>query len=77
MGLFITLELPTREMTLEADTAGFYRPLHEKKSACPKIQILTVEDLLNGASPQMPRSSGTFREATPAKSEGGDQLDLL
>jgi len=45
IGLFITLEEPTREMTLEATTAGVYTsPISGKDY--PRIQILSIRELL-------------------------------
>jgi adenine specific DNA methylase Mod len=43
IGLFITLTEPTRPMTTEAVTAGFYQ---SPKGDVPKIQILTIEGLI-------------------------------
>lgn len=53
IGLFITLEEPTKEMKLVADTAGLWRSEVWKKDY-PKIQILTISDLLAGKKPQLP-----------------------
>ncbi len=60
----------------EAAKAGFYvSDLWQQKY--PKIQILTVEALFNGAQIQMPPSSyGTFKQAPKAKKEEGKQGDL-
>ncbi|HSH21490.1 MAG TPA: hypothetical protein VK992_02580 [Candidatus Caenarcaniphilales bacterium] len=45
IGLFITLEEPSREMELEATTAGFYTsPISGRDY--PRIQILTIRELL-------------------------------
>jgi site-specific DNA-methyltransferase (adenine-specific) len=45
IGLFITLEEASREMELEATTAGFYTsPISGKDY--PRIQILTIRELL-------------------------------
>jgi len=44
-GLFITLEEPSKEMQLEADTAGLYRSDVWKRDY-PKIQIMTIKELL-------------------------------
>ena len=47
MGLFVTLEPPTRDMTLEAERAGFYTtPLGNLR--IPRLQVRTVEELLGG-----------------------------
>jgi len=59
IGVFITLEQPTQEMTKEAVTAGFYRwpPTGQDY---PRIQILPVVDLLHGAEVKMPPTHGPF-----------------
>lgn len=62
MGVFITLEAPTRDMITEAVTAGFYRSDHFHKDF-PKIQILTIEELLGGKQIQMPTESVAFKQA--------------
>lgn len=54
IGLFVTMEEPTKQMRLEADTSGFYRSDLWKKDY-PKIQILSIRDLLElGKKPQLP-----------------------
>jgi site-specific DNA-methyltransferase (adenine-specific) len=54
LGLFITLEVPSKEMHLEADTAGLYRSDLWKRDF-PKIQILTIKELLEGGKkPALP-----------------------
>jgi hypothetical protein len=45
IGLFITLTEPTKPMSTEAVTAGFYQ---SPKGEVPKIQILTIEGLMSG-----------------------------
>jgi site-specific DNA-methyltransferase (adenine-specific) len=52
-GLFITLEEPTRPMREEAVRAGKYAVSYSKEEF-PKIQIITVKELLLGARPKMP-----------------------
>jgi DNA modification methylase len=58
IGLFITLQAPTKDMRTEAADAGFYESPWGKH---PRIQILTVEDLLEGKRPDLPpfRQGGT------------------
>ena len=51
IGLFITLNPPTRPMTQEATSAGIYVPEHRY----PRLQILTIEDLLSGVQAEYPR----------------------
>jgi site-specific DNA-methyltransferase (adenine-specific) len=71
IGLFITLAEPTREMQKEAVAAGHYEsPFH---GAVPKIQILSVEELLAGKRPQLPdlsRGEQTFKKAKVEDKDG-------
>lgn len=53
IGLFVTLEEPSKDMKLEADTAGLWRSEVWKRDY-PKIQILTIADLLARKKPQLP-----------------------
>ena len=55
IGLFVTLNEPTRPMLREAASAGFYTPEHYPDHQYPRLQILTVADLLSGAEAQYPR----------------------
>ena len=65
LGLFVTLTPPTKPMTAEAASAGFYES--PKYGAFPKIQILTIEGLLLGQEapryPDLSRGGLTFRKA--------------
>lgn len=76
MGLFLTLESPTRDMNTEAVSAGFYESTGWNQRF-PKIQILTIEELLKGASPQMPPTGMTFKQAQRVKEEGAQQRSLF
>lgn len=63
MGVFITLEPPTADMTKEAVTAGFYHSPGWNKDY-PRLQILTVADLLKGhARLEMPPDNRTYNQA--------------
>lgn len=62
IGLFITLEKPSRDMLREAATAGFYESKVWQKKY-PRIQILTIEEILAGKTVDMPPSYGTFKQA--------------
>ena len=78
VGVLVTLAPPTGPMVTEAITAGFYEPppsgpIHHKK--VPKIQILTVADLLAGKRPQIPMvDASVFRRAAK---EGREQPGLF
>jgi len=66
IGVFITLEPPTQDMTREAVTAGFYHSPSWGRDY-PRIQILPVADLLHGAEVKMPQAHGTFKQAQKAR----------
>jgi site-specific DNA-methyltransferase (adenine-specific) len=72
MGLFLTLNEPTREMVKEAASAGLYETGGQKIS---RLQILTVADILDGKRPQAPfgHTEG-FRKATREDAEGQEKL---
>jgi len=77
IGLFITLSEPTRPMTTEAVTAGFYQ---SPKGDVPKIQILTIADLLSGKEkPQyFDMSSGVYNfKKAKVEKQKAEQKKLL
>ena len=77
MGLFITLAEPTKEMVLEATTAGFYRSKLADVDL-PKIQIVTIADLLAQRMPKMPPLIlPAYQKATRAKESGGEAMSLF
>jgi site-specific DNA-methyltransferase (adenine-specific) len=57
MGSLLTLEKPSREMRTEAAAAGMYSSPGWWRDY-PRLQILTIADLLDGAELQMPPTSG-------------------
>lgn len=65
VGIFLTLEPPTREMETEAVSAGFYTSPGWQRDY-PRLQILTIADLLDGITPKLPPSHNTFQQATKA-----------
>ena len=54
--LLITLAEATKLMRTEAIREGYYETLYGK---CPRIQILTIEELLNGKTPNVPLIEST------------------
>jgi len=76
VGVFITLEEPSKDMKAEAISAGFYRS-SAWLTDYPKIQILTIADLLNGAVIKMPPAVGTFKQAERVKPQVATQPSLL
>lgn len=75
MGVYITLEPPTGDMAKEALAAGYYISELWQKSY-PKIQILTIEQLLNGVEVQMPPARGSFKKAQKIQKSEGKQGEL-
>ncbi len=75
IGVFITLEEPTRDMNTEAVSAGYYHSPGWNQDY-PKIQILTINQLLHGAEVKMPPPYGTFREAQRVRQSGAAQTQL-
>ena len=75
IGVFITLQKPSRDMKTEAVSAGFYKSIGWNMKF-PKIQILTIEDLLDGVKVQMPPSYDTFKKAQKITKEQTNQIKL-
>jgi hypothetical protein len=66
IGVLITLEKPTRPMLTEATEGAYYdSPTFGR---FPRIQVLTVEELLEGKGIEYPRAmSATFKKAPKAE----------
>jgi site-specific DNA-methyltransferase (adenine-specific) len=73
MGVLVTLEPSTRDMRTEAASAGIYHSPGWGQ-AFPRIQILTIEELLSGAQVKMPPAFGTFRQAQATRRAGDDAV---
>lgn len=78
IGLFVTLNEPTKPMVAEAAAAGFYESPTGKQF--PRIQILKIEDLLEGKDaaryPSLDAGGLTFKKAQ--LEHGQDkQIDLV
>ena len=79
IGLFVTLSPSTGPMEQDAIAAGFYEPEYFPGQKFPRVQILTIEDLLNGKQAQYPRLApqATFRKAPRRRRMAGQQAELL
>jgi len=83
IGIFITLQEPTGPMKSEAAAAGFYETeieVSKRKMSYPRIQIVTIEELLDGKEIKCPEWSldATHKKAErKKKSWGGEQILLL
>jgi adenine specific DNA methylase Mod len=76
MGVLISLAEPTGPMQTEADASGFVRKSAHGK--LPRIQILTIEEMLANHLPKLPPLPQPA-QATPTarRRESPDQLELL
>jgi site-specific DNA-methyltransferase (adenine-specific) len=73
IGVLLTMQKTTKPMRSEAASAGFYvSPFMQRKH--PKIQILTIEDLLSGSVVDMPpwHTNVTHKKAPKAKREADE-----
>jgi site-specific DNA-methyltransferase (adenine-specific) len=76
LGVLITMQQPTQPMRTEAASGGFYHSPGWRRDY-PKIQILTIDDLLSGKGIQMPPLGNvTFKKAPPAVRDRGETEDL-
>jgi len=78
IGVFITLKPPTTPMKTEAISAGFYHS-NIWNEDYPKIQILTIEEILDGKKVDMPKQHQTsvaFTKAPKIKKKHGKQLKM-
>ena len=76
LGVFITLEEPTRPMIREAASAGFYEsPGWNQKY--PRVQILTIQELLSGKAIDMPPGNVSFKQAQQVKGDSGTNQPSL
>lgn len=75
LGIFVTLQSPSKDMLKEAKTYGsYYYGLMNQD--IPKVQIATIQDMLEkGLTLNMPLVAGVLKSA-PRHVEG-EQLDLL
>ena len=75
LGVFITLEPSTQPMQTEAVEAGFHHsPLWRKDY--PRIQIVTIEELLQGKAPMIPGKVSGYATAQKVASGTTGQLAL-
>jgi len=78
IGVLISMEDPTKPMQTEAVTAGFFESKTWERKY-PKVQLLTVADLLAGKKIEMPpikQVGVTFKKAEKYKGEKAEQLVL-
>ncbi|WXB20214.1 restriction endonuclease [Pendulispora albinea] len=79
IGVLITLQRPTQPMRAEAAAAGFYRSPGWKKEY-PRLQVVTIESLLEGRGidyPPTDQVNVTYKRAPLAKAKRGEQMSLF
>lgn len=76
IGVLLTLEEPTKPMRTEAASAGFYKSPWGNH---PRLQIVTVGELLDGKkldAPPARQTSVTFKQAPRARGKAAEQKAL-
>ena len=76
IGVFLCFEQPTKPMLKEAAEAGFYKS--SDGTGYPRLQILTIQQLLNGQQPQYPlhRRDATFKKAPRSRPQAPTNYTL-
>jgi DNA modification methylase len=67
-GIFLTLEDPTKPMNEEAVVAGHIKT--EWNASIPKVQILTIKELLEGKKPEFPFPPDNYNKAERGRRTG-------
>jgi site-specific DNA-methyltransferase (adenine-specific) len=78
IGLFVTLEKPSKPMLKEAADAGEFKAGNGK--LYPRLQVLSIEDLFDGKRAQMPdmaMGTLTFKKAVQHKAKGNEAPSLF
>ena len=75
MGLFISLEEPTRDMRAEAASGGLYHSDVWQRDF-PKIQLRTIEEMLSGNGFDLPPRPAAYQPAQRVRRPQGRQAGL-
>ena len=75
VGLFISLEPPTRDMRAEAASGGFY---HSEiwQQDYPKIQLRTIDEMLSGQGFELPPRPAAYQPAQRVRRPQGRQGEM-
>jgi site-specific DNA-methyltransferase (adenine-specific) len=77
IGVFISFEEPTKPMLKEAAEAGFYKGGPLDQLVYPRIQILTIQQVIDGRQPEYPaRRDATFKKAPRSRPAAAENLTL-
>ncbi len=77
LGVFLTLEEPSKPMLVEAASAGvFYSELSKREY--PRVQIFTIRELLDGRRPSLPLLVlPTYQQAERVEKKAAEQQELF
>ena len=75
MGLFISLDEPTRDMRAEAASGGLYHSDVWQRDF-PKIQLCTIDEMLSGNGFDLPPRSAAYQPAQRVRRPQGRQAGL-
>ncbi len=75
LGLFITLEEPTRDMRAEAASAGFYHSEIWQRDY-PRMQLRTIAELLEGRAFDIPPHPSMYQPAQRVRRSEGSQITM-
>jgi DNA modification methylase len=76
IGVLICMEAPTKPMRKEAAEAGFYKP-PGLEDRFPRIQILTIEELLAGKQVEYPRLLDVTHKKAPKVRAAAEKKGML
>jgi site-specific DNA-methyltransferase (adenine-specific) len=76
IGVFLCFEEPTKPMLREAAEGGLYKS--SDGTTYPRLQILTIQQILDGRQPQYPlhRRDATFKKAPRSRPAAAENLTL-
>jgi DNA modification methylase len=76
IGIFLCFEEPTKPMIREAAEAGLYKS--SDGTTYPRVQILTIQQILDGKQPKYPlhRRDATFKKAPRSRPDAAKNLTL-
>ncbi len=76
IGVFLCFEEPTKPMLREAAEAGLYKS--SDGTTYPRLQILTIQQILDGRQPEYPlhRRDATFKKAPRSRPAAAENLTL-
>lgn len=74
IGVFISLNKPTRQMRREAASSGFYESVEVVQNLYPRIQLLTIEELLHGKKVDYPSYAQWRGNVTLKKAKKSEEM---